>query len=349
MPEEMKPTYLAADLFAGIGGIRLGFEQAFGDSIITNLVCEIDEKAQETYQAMFHQKEILGDITTIDLRKVKKFQICLAGFPCQAFSMAGKRGGFKDNHNGINRGRLFFEVIRICKSKKPMVIFCENVKGLIHHNGGKTIKKMKDEFEKIGYEVEYTVLNSKDFGVPQNRERLYIVAFRHDIGKSGFSFPEPQGKKVTIGDILEKEIVDTKYYMSSQYLKTLKKHKKRQESRGNGFGYAVRRHKDTGGALVCGGMGRERNLIVDKKRKTFEPTTNIRSEVNKEHIRRLTPRECARLQGFPDDFPLVVADTHLYNQFGNSVTVPVIKAIAVEIKKKLDDHLANGGEKNYKG
>ena len=349
MPEEREPTYLAADLFAGIGGIRLGFEGAFNDRIRTVFVCEIDGKAQETYNARFHQDHIHGDITTVDIRRVKKFHICLAGFPCQAFSMAGKRGGFEDNHNGINRGKLFFEVTRICKSKKPMVIFCENVKGLAHHNGGKTLEKMEDELRSIDYVVKSDVLNSKDFGVPHNRERLYIVAFRKDIDISGFSFPKPLGKETTIGDILEKGVVDAKYYLSSRYMNTLRRHKKRQKSRGNGFGYVLRYRHDIAGALVGGGMGKERNLIIDRKRKTFEPAAGIRGEVNKGQIRRLTPHECARLQGFPDDFPLVVADTHLYSQFSNSVTVPVVEAIAEEIKKILDKHLANGGSIYYKG
>ena len=181
------------------------------------------------------------------------------------------------------------------------------------------------------------MLNSKDFGVPQNRERIYIVAFRNDIDSSSFKFPEPTNSNTCIRDILEENEVSVKYYLSTVYIETLKRHKARHESKGNGFGYEIRDLDGKAGAIVCGGMGRERNLIVDKRLTNFTPITHIKGEVNREGIRKMTPREWARLQGFPDDFKLELADTHLYKQLGNSVTVNVIEAIAKEIRKVLDN------------
>ena len=180
-------------------------------------------------------------------------------------------------------------------------------------------------------------MNSKDFGVPQNRERIYIVAFRNDIDSSKFKFPVGMNSRTCIKDIMEKEPVSVKYYLSTVYLETLKKHKERHAAKGNGFGYEIRSLDSQAGAIVCGGMGRERNLIVDDRLTDFTPVTHIKGEVNREGIRKMTPREWARLQGFPDDYKLELADTHLYKQFGNTVTVNVIEAIAKEIRKVLDN------------
>jgi DNA (cytosine-5)-methyltransferase 1 len=224
------------------------------------------------------------------------------------------------------------------------VIFCENVKGLKIHDKGNTYKIIKGAIEDIGYKVFEDILNSKDFGVPQNRERIYIVAFRDDLAPAEFDFStlaeqykqlhniikEPQLK-----DIIEKKTVSVKYYLSTVYLETLRKHKERHAAKGNGFGYEVRKESDIAGAIVCGGMGRERNLIIDKRLKDFTPQTHIKGEVNREGIRKMTPREWARLQGFPDDFDFPVSDVHSYKQLGNSVTVPVIESIAKKIRDIL--------------
>lgn len=329
--------YTSIDLFAGIGGIRKGFENAFEEDISTVFVSEWDEYAQKTYRANYKDDfEIAGDITKIDERDIPAFDICLAGFPCQAFSLAGKRMGFEDDYKGMCRGTLFQDVVRICEYHKPKVIFCENVKGLTIHDRGRTFKIIKRAFEQIGYTVYDKVLNSKDFGVPQNRERIYIVAFRNDIDSSGFVFPKGDNPNTRIKDIMEKKAVSVKYYLSDTYLETLKRHKERHAAKGNGFGYEIRNVQGQAGAIVCGGMGRERNLIVDKRLKDFTPVTHIKGEVNRQGIRKLTPREWARLQGFPDDFKLELADTHLYKQFGNSVTVNVIEAIAKEIRNVLN-------------
>lgn len=330
--------YKSIDLFAGIGGIRLGFDRAFKNNIKTVFVSEWDLKAQETYKANFNDSfNIAGDITKINELDIPEFDICLAGFPCQAFSLAGKRMGFDDDYKGMSRGTLFQDVVRICEHHKPKVVFCENVKGLAIHDKGRTYKIIKKSFEQIGYTVFEKVLNSKDFGVPQNRERIYIVAFRNDIDCTAFKFPEGRKKDTCINDIIEENEVSVKYYLSDVYLQTLRDHKKRHEQKGNGFGFEIRKLDDKAGAIVCGGMGRERNLIIDNRLTNFTPITHIKGNVNREFIRKMTPREWARLQGFPDTYKLILADTHLYKQFGNSVTVNVIEAIAKEIKKVLDN------------
>jgi DNA (cytosine-5)-methyltransferase 1 len=187
----------------------------------------------------------------------------------------------------------------------------------------------------MGYQVYAKVLNSRDFGVPQNRERIYIVALRDDIDSEGFSFPEGADSAKRIRDIVEEGPVSPKYYLSETYLETLRRHRARHEALGHGFGFEVRAADDVAGAIVCGGMGRERNLIVDKRQKDLAPVTRIKGKINAEGIRKMTPREWARLQGFPDAFALPVSDARLYRQLGNSVSVPVVEAIAGEIKGVL--------------
>ena len=330
--------FRSIDLFAGIGGIRLGFDKAFGNRIKTVFVSEWDEHARKTYRANFCDDfEISGDITKIEEKSIPNFDICLAGFPCQAFSLAGQRKGFKDDYKGMSRGTLFFDVARICAEKKPKVIFCENVKGLIIHDKGRTFKIIMETLNEIGYTPFYAILNSRNFGVPQNRERIYIVAFRKDIAPNEFIFPNATDSTKRIIDIIEEKPVPAKYYLSECYIETLKRHKERHIAKGNGFGYEIRDLNDVAGAIVCGGMGRERNLIIDKRQTDLTPTTHIKGNINTEGIRKMTPREWARLQGFPDTYKLILADVHLYKQFGNSVTVPVIEAIAKKIKEVLSN------------
>lgn len=324
--------FRSIDLFAGIGGIRLGFDDAFKNNIKTVFVSEWDKYAQKTYRANFADNfDIAGDITKIEASHIPAFDICLAGFPCQAFSLAGKHMGFEDDYKGICRGTLFQDVVRICEYHKPKVIFCENVKGLTIHDKGRTFKVITKAFEQIGYTVFHKILNSKDFGVPQNRERIYIVCFRNDICVSQFNFPKGNGLKACIRDIMEQAPISPKYYLSDTYVETLRRHKARHEAAGHGFGYEIRPLDSIAGAIVCGGMGRERNLLIDHREHSMIPETRIKGSINKEDIRKMTPREWARLQGFPDDYKLILADTHLYKQLGNSVTVNVISAIAKEI------------------
>jgi len=325
------------DIFAGIGGIRLGFEQVFGDGIKTTFVSEWDENAQKTYKANFKDNfEITGDITLVDEAAVPPFDICLAGFPCQAFSLAGQRKGFSDDFKGMSRGTLFFDVVRICSLHKPKVVFCENVKGLYIHDKGKTYKIIKGTLEGMDYVVYDKILNSRDFGVPQNRERIYIIAFRKDMEIKDFKFPTSTNSNKRLKDIIEKQPVSAKYYLSEVYLETLRKHRARHEAKGHGFGYEIRDWEDVAGAIVCGGMGRERNLLIDNRQTDLTPVTHIKGKINSEGVRKMTPREWARLQGFPDSFKLLLADVHLYKQLGNSVSVPVIRAIAKNIKKALE-------------
>lgn len=327
-------TQASIDLFAGIGGIRLGFEQAFGNKIETVFVSEWDEYAQKTYRVNFKDKiYIHGDITKIAEHDIPEFDICLAGFPCQAFSLAGQRKGFSDDYKGMSRGTLFFDVVRICALHKPKVIFCENVKGLTIHDKGRTFNIIKGALVNLGYTVDEKVLNSRDFGVPQNRERIYIVAFRSDLNCGKFTFPDPTDSSKRIKDIIEEQPVSAKYYLSDVYLETLRRHRARHEAKGHGFGYEIRDWEDVAGAIVCGGMGRERNLLIDKRQTDLRPVTHIKGKINAEGIRKMTPREWARLQGYPEKFKLPLSDVHMYKQLGNSVSVPVIQAIAVNIKK----------------
>jgi len=251
-----------------------------------------------------------------------------AGFPCQAFSIAGKRGGFEDT-----RGTLFFDVAEIIKRKQPKAIFLENVKGLTNHNGGKTLATILNVLRNdLNYFVPTPlIINAKDFGVPQNRERIYIVGFRKDLNITNFTYPPPIDKKVCFADVKEKSVVPTKYYLSTQYIDTLRKHKARHESKGNGFGYKIISDDSIANAIVVGGMGREGNLVIDNRITDFTPTTKIKGRVNREGIRKMTPREWARLQGFPDNYKIPVADASAYKQFGNSVAVPAIQATGNQI------------------
>ena len=209
------------------------------------------------------------------------------------------------------------------------------MKGLANHDRGKTLKVILNTLrDDLNYYVpDPQIVNAKDFGVPQNRERIFIVGFRKDIGVTNFKYPEPIKKEVCVKDILEERPVSAKYYLSTRYLETLIEHKKRHESKGNGFGYEIIPPDGIANAIVVGGMGRERNLIIDKRLTDFTPVTNIKGEVNKEGIRRMTPREWARLQGFPDSFIIKVSDAQAYKQFGNSVAIPAIQATANEVIK----------------
>lgn len=312
----------AIDLFAGIGGIRKGFEALGADFVYSN---DFDVHAAETYRANF------GEIDTTDIRKVNEnklpdFDILLAGFPCQAFSIAGLRKGFGDT-----RGTLFFEIERILAKKKPKAFLLENVRALENHDQGRTLKTILAVLkDKLKYDVHYKILNAKDFGVPQNRPRIYIVGFKK---KTDFKFPEGNAR-VALKTILEKN-VDPKHYISQKYYEGLERHRQRHASRGNGFGYQVLDTNGVSGALVVGGMGRERNLIKDKPILVWKNGMDKLQYKNALGIRKLTIKECARLQGFDDKFVFPVANTHAYKQLGNSVAVPVIWAIAREMSKHI--------------
>lgn len=333
-PENYKFKFI--DLFAGVGGFRLAMQNLGGKCVFTS---EWDKDAQKTYRANFGEVPF-GDITKEETKKFipDGFDVLCAGFPCQAFSIAGKRGGFEDT-----RGTLFFDVAEIIKRKKPKAIFLENVKGLRNHNGGKTLATILNVLRNdLDYFVpEPQIVNAKDFGVPQHRERIYIVGFRKDLGITDFEYPKPLKKKVKFADVKEKKVPATKYFLSTQYVQTLINHKERHESKGNGFGYAIIPDDGIANAIVVGGMGRERNLVYDHRITDFTPTTHIKGTVNREGIRKMTPREWARLQGFPDKYVIPVADASAYKQFGNSVAVPAIQATANKILELIGITNAN--------
>ncbi|MCH4830351.1 DNA cytosine methyltransferase [Flavobacterium covae] len=318
------------DLFAGIGGFRLALQNLGGKCVFTS---EWDQSAKKTYRANFGETPF-GDITKEYTKNYipDNFDFLCAGFPCQAFSIAGKRGGFEDT-----RGTLFFDVADIIKRKQPKAFFLENVKGLKNHDKGKTLATILNTLRNdLNYYVpEPEILNAKDFGTPQNRERIFIVGFHKSTGITNFDYPTPINQKVAFEDVREENVVDTKYYLSTQYLQTLENHKARHEKKGNGFGYHIIKDNEIANAVVCGGMGRERNLVIDHRITNYTPTTKIKGEVNKLGIRKMTPREWARLQGFPDNFVIPVADASAYKQFGNSVAVPAIQATANEILKLI--------------
>lgn len=338
-PENPKFTFI--DLFAGIGGFRMALQNLGGQCVFSS---EWDQQAQKTYFANYGEVPF-GDITSEQTKSFipDDFDILCAGFPCQAFSLAGKRLGFEET-----RGTLFFDVAEILRRKQPKAFFLENVKGLAIHDKGKTLKTILNTLDEIGYTVvPPQIVNAMYFGVPQHRERIYIVGFRKDLGISASDFTYPEQKEVTTHfiDIREKDPVPSKYYLSTTYVNTLIAHKARHESKGNGFGYAIVGDNEVANAIVVGGMGRERNIVIDTRQTDLTPTTRIKGEYNKDGWRRMTPREWGALQGYPvydrgdgsPVFQIPVADASAYKQFGNSVAVPAIQATAQQLLKVLSD------------
>jgi len=327
-PAPKNPKFTFIDLFAGIGGFRIAFQNLGGKCVYSS---EFDAKAQESYFANYGEMPF-GDITKESTKSYipKTFDILCAGFPCQAFSLAGRRLGFKDE----TRGTLFFEIEDILRKHKPKAFFLENVKGLAIHDKGRTLKTILEHLNDAGYDVvPPQILNAMDYGVPQHRERIYIIGFRKDLGvnKDDFKYPDP----ITVGenrpkfrDVMEENEVSVKYYLSTVYVETLRRHRARHEAAGHGFGYKIIDIDGVANAIVVGGMGREGNLLIDNRITDYTPVTRIKGEVNREGIRKMTPREWARLQGFPDKFKIVVADASAYKQFGNSVAIPAIQATA---------------------
>ncbi len=327
-PGPNNPKFTFIDLFAGIGGFRIAFQNLGGKCVYSS---EFDAKAQESYLANYGEMPF-GDITKESTKSYipKDFDVLCGGFPCQAFSLAGRRLGFNDE----TRGTLFFEIEDILRKHQPKAFFLENVKGLAIHDKGRTLKTILEHLDDAGYDVvPPQILNAMDYGVPQHRERIYIIGFRKDLGINitDFHYPEPTttgDKRPRFRDVMEKEEVSVKYYLSTAYVETLKRHKARHEAAGHGFGYKIIDIDGVANAIVVGGMGRECNLLIDNRLTNFTPVTRIKGEVNREGIRKMTPREWARLQGFPDEFKIVVADASAYKQFGNSVAIPAIQATA---------------------
>ncbi len=301
--------YKFIDLFAGIGGIRIPFEEMGGECVFTS---EWDKYAQQTYETNYGDKPH-GDITQIKEKDIPKFDILLGGFPCQAFSIAGKRLGFEDT-----RGTLFFDIARIIKYHKPKAFLLENVKGLLNHNKKQTFKVIYETLIDLGYNIHYKVLNARDFGLPQNRERIYIVGFLEDVD---FEFPDPINTPTRLGDILD-DNVDDKYTISDRLWTSHQERKRRNKAKGWGFGYSLFDENSTYTSTISARYYKDGSeILVNQKHK---------------NPRKLTPREASRLQGFPKDFIIPVSDTQAYKQFGNSVAVSVIREIAKEMLKSLN-------------
>lgn len=342
-PGPKDPKFTFIDLFAGIGGFRMAFQNLGGQCVFSS---EWDAQAQKTYFANYGEVPF-GDITSENTKRFipDNFDILCAGFPCQAFSLAGKRLGFEET-----RGTLFFDVAEILRRKRPKAFFLENVKGLAIHDKGKTLKTILNTLDEIGYTVvPPQIVNAMYFGVPQHRERIYIVGFRKDLGINPDDFTYPEQKEVTAHfiDIREKDPVPAKYYLSTTYVNTLIAHKARHASKGNGFGYEIIPDDGVANAIVVGGMGRERNIVIDTRQTDLTPTTRIKGEYNKDGWRRMTPREWGALQGYPvydkgdgsPVFQIPVADASAYKQFGNSVAVPAIQATAQQLLQVLYNNI----------
>lgn len=310
-------TFRFIDLFAGIGGIRIPFQELGGSCVFSS---EWDPFAQKTYRVNFGETPS-GDITQIESSSIPDFDILLAGFPCQPFSSAGLKKGFADT-----RGTLFFEIERIIRDKRPKAFLLENVKQLQTHDKGRTLKVILSHIDELDYYVKYVILRAGDFGVPQNRERTYIVGFDkhyYDMPEDyDFQFPVPACEKTRLGNILE-SAVDDRYTLTDAIWEGFKKRKQNNIDRGAGFGYCLfNEDSPYVSTLVARYYKDGQEILIDQG-----PNKNPR---------KLTPRECARLQGFPDNFIIPVSNSQAYKQFGNSVAVPVIRAIAKRIIEEMN-------------
>lgn len=314
-PNINNAKYTMIDLFAGIGGTRLGFYQTGKVKVVFS--SEIDKFSIKTYRANFGDIPS-GDITKIDSKDIPNHDILVGGFPCQAFSQAGKKLGFEDT-----RGTLFFEIARVLKDKRPKAFLLENVKNLKSHNKGKTYKTIIKTLKDLDYEVFTSVLKARDFGVPQNRERIYIVGFdKKQVREyNRFLFPDPLNKKTSVADILEKDVND-KYTISDKLWEGHKRRKREHKLKGNGFGYSL--------------FNKESEYTNTLSARYYKDGSEILIEQKNKNPRKITPREASRLQGFPENYIIPVSDTQSYKQFGNSVAVPVIYNIAQNILQVLE-------------
>ena len=301
------------DLFAGIGGIRQAFEVHGGQCVFSS---EWDSWCRKTYFENFGEMP-QGDINEIKPEEILDHEILTAGFPCQPFSIAGvskknslgREHGFKDK----TQGTLFFKIAEILEAKRPKAFMLENVKNLKSHDGGNTFRVIKGTLEELGYHVFFQVIDAANY-VPQHRERLFIVGFDRKVFKKtpDFTFPAPPKKKITLSRILEKK-VDRKYILSDHLWQYLQDYAEKHRQKGNGFGYGL-----------FDGTSVARTLSA----RYYKDGSEILIKVPNANPRRLTPRECARLMGYDDKFKIPVSDTQAYKQFGNSVAVPVVSAVA---------------------
>ena len=315
-PPQGQAQYRMIDLFAGIGGTRLGFWQTGKVEVVFS--SEINKFSVKTYEANYGDVPV-GDITKVDAAEIPDHDILVGGFPCQAFSQAGLKKGFNDT-----RGTLFFDIARILQAKRPKAFLLENVRNLVGHDHGKTFEVITSTLDELGYELYYQVLSSKDYGVPQNRQRIYIVGFdREQVPfASCFAFPEPTSPAdLKLGQILEQD-VDPKYTISDKLWDGHQRRRRDNSAAGKGFGYSLFTAESPYANTISARYYKDGSeILIDQEGK---------------NPRKLTPREAARLQGFPEDFIIPVSDTQAYRQFGNSVSVPVIHAIALQMLKVLD-------------
>ena len=322
-PPISKPKFKFIDLFAGIGGIRLAYQNLGGKCVFTS---EWNSFSKKTYEANFGEVPF-GDITKIPEQLIPDHDILLAGFPCQPFSIAGvsKKNSLGRKHGFLDetQGTLFFDIARILKYKMPPAFMLENVKNLVSHDKGNTFKVIKNTLTELGYTVHFKVLDSKNY-VPQHRERIIIVGFRKDmfLEREDFQFPQMQVENTPykISTILEGK-VDKKYTLSEKLWGYLQGYAAKHKEKGNGFGY---------GLVQLDGISRTISA------RYYKDGAEILIPQRGKGPRRLTPRECARLQGFPDNFVIPVSDAQAYRQFGNSVTVPLIEDVGRQIVKTME-------------
>lgn len=323
-PPQEKSSFTFIDLFAGIGGIRIAYQNVGGKCVFSS---EYNKFAKITYEANFGEVPF-GDITTIDEKLIPDHDILLAGFPCQPFSIAGvsKKNSLGRNHGFLDetQGTLFFDIARILKEKRPKAFMLENVKNLVSHDKGNTFRVIKNTLEKLDYSIYYKVLDGKHF-VPQHRERIIIVGFNKDIykGKENFSFPELPEPTMKIRDILEANEANPKYTLSDKLWNYLKGYAAKHKAQGNGFGYGI---------ADLNGISRTMSA------RYYKDGAEILIPQENANPRRLTPRECASLQGFPKEFIIPVSDNQAYRQFGNSVVMPLINAVAKQVVKTIDEY-----------
>lgn len=319
-PPPTTPKFKFIDLFAGIGGIRMAFQNLGGKCVFTS---EWDTYSKKTYDANFGEVPF-GDITKIGENEIPDHDILLGGFPCQPFSIAGvsKKNALGRAHGFLDetQGTLFFDVARIIKHKMPKAFMLENVKNLVSHDKGKTFTIIKETLKELGYSIHFKVLDGQHF-VPQHRERIIIVGFNNNVfnGEETFEFPKMGDTKFAVRDILE-DIVDPKYTLSDKLWNYLQEYAKKHKAKGNGFGF---------GLTNLDGISRTMSA------RYYKDGAEILIPQDGLNPRRLTPRECARLQGFPDSFIIPVSDNQAYKQFGNSVVTPLIQAVGKNIINEI--------------
>lgn len=322
-PPPESPSFKFIDLFAGIGGFRMAFQNLNGKCVFTS---EWNKFSQKTYEANFGEVPF-GDITKVNEENIPDHDILLAGFPCQPFSIAGvskkkslgREHGFKDE----TQGTLFFDIVRILERKRPKAFLLENVKNLVSHDKGNTFKVIKGTLEELGYSVYTKVLDGKHF-VPQHRERIFIVGFDKYIfkGEENFEFPDLPEANHIVEEVLDEE-VDVKYTLSDKLWSYLQTYAQKHKEKGNGFGF---------GLIDFEGITRTISA------RYYKDGSEILIPQEGMNPRRLTPRECARLQGYPEEFIIPVSDTQAYKQFGNSVVMPLVQHIGNSVIQILLAH-----------